>query len=181
MKKADRLVGAIDIDRIIYRCPTLRNGRKHPCQHVSPDRRTSQNGHHRRVADISKVVVRTGVCRKNMVLEDSMIAGLQKNHVVIDARGVCHVMMQPDRYISRPSEYQIFLEGDFETPMPVYQKDALRYILNAFDAICKEVPVFLESTIRDVAPPGPFLDGTMLSEIIFPVDWSKDKETWVET
>lgn len=167
--------------KIVFNCPPSRRDRLHPCVHKAQDQRTRENTHQRRIQDINKIVIFTGVCRMNLVLEDSKQQGIQKHHAVIDKNGAVYILIPPDRYVSNREWYRVFLEGDFEHPMPVVQREALRFVLNAFEGMCKSVPVFLQSELQEVRSPGPFLDMLFLTQLIFPVDWGTDKETWVET
>lgn len=117
-----------------------------------------------------------------MILEDSKRGLVQKNHVVIGRKGEVWSFMDPTYWIRNRRDYNIFLDWRYDEPIPVLQMEALKFVLNAFEAIIGPKPVYLESTWRwgkkTIKPGTEFTDA--LLERIFPQDWSKVKEVRIE-
>lgn len=168
--------------KIVFNCQPAASNRLHPVCHVDPEPRTRRNWHQRDILTIKYVVISVGTVRRGFLLEDSKRGGTQKYHMVISEAGACYSIVPPDRYMIKNNQYNIFLEGDFEKPMPKPQMEALRYVLNAVEAICKPSIVRLEASrsgCRTLVP-GPFLDENILNHVIFQNKWELDETSWVQ-
>ncbi len=168
-------------NRIIFNCAPCAPGRLHPVEFLE-ERSTVRNRAFRRLNEIERVIIRFKHCRMTMMLEDSKLGLVQKNHILIGRRGETYNCMNPAYWIQNKKEYLIFMDWRFGEPMPVIQLEALKFVLNAFEAIVGVRPVFLEKTWRwggRVADSSPDFTQEMLEEV-FPNDWSKVKTSRVE-